>query len=136
MSKRCDCREQLSLSMQRIAEEGGVIIYLRQEGRGIGLAEKVRAYNLQDQGFDTADANIKLGHKADSRSYEAAAFILKDLGIKGLRLMTNNPLKVSGLKDAGIKVNERIGIEIKPGDKNRHYLETKKVRFGHYLEYV
>ena len=136
MSTRCDCRDQLAEAMQKIAAEGGAIIYLRQEGRGIGLAEKIRAYSLQDQGYDTADANIKLGHQPDERDYMIAAAILRDLGIRGIRLMTNNPDKEFSLKDAGILVKERIRIEIQPGDNNRNYLKTKKVRFGHHLEYV
>ena len=136
MSVRCDCRDQLTEAMQRIAEEGGAIIYLRQEGRGIGLAEKIKAYHLQDQGYDTADANIKLGHQPDERDYTMAAAILRDLGIRGVRLMTNNPDKEISLKDAGIRVSGRVRIEIQPGDKNRDYLTAKKVRFGHHLEYV
>ena len=136
MSSRCDCGEQLSCAMHRIAVEGGAVIYLRQEGRGIGLTEKIRAYNLQDQGCDTAEANIKLGHEIDERDYTIAADILRDLGISGIRLMTNNPDKETTLKSAGINVLERVGIEIKPGDKNLNYLKTKKVRLGHYLEYV
>jgi len=135
-SIRCDCKDQLAEAMRKIAAEGGAIIYLRQEGRGIGLVEKIRAYRLQDEGYDTADANIKLGHQPDERDYAVAAAILRDLGIRGIRLMTNNPDKESSLKDSGINVNERIRIEIKPGEKNREYLTAKKVRFGHHLEYV
>ena len=136
MSTRCDCGEQLNEALRRIAAETGVLIYLRQEGRGIGLAEKIRAYSLQDQGYDTAEANIKLGHQPDERDYTEAAAILRDLGIKGIRLLTNNPDKETALKDAGIQVHECIRIEIQPGDNNRDYLKTKKVRFGHHLEYV
>jgi 3,4-dihydroxy 2-butanone 4-phosphate synthase/GTP cyclohydrolase II len=136
MSARCDCGDQLAEALRRIAAEGGVLIYLRQEGRGIGLAEKIRAYSLQDQGYDTVDANIKLGHQPDERDYTVAAAILRDLGISGIRLLTNNPDKETALKNAGIIINERIRIEIQPGDKNRNYLKTKKVRFGHHLEYV
>jgi len=136
MSSRCDCRDQLNESLRRIAAEGGVIIYLRQEGRGIGLAEKIRSYSLQDQGYDTVDANIELGHRPDERDYAVAAEILCDLGICGVRLLTNNPDKETALKTAGIRINERIRIEIKPGDNNRDYLKTKKVRFGHHLEYI
>ena len=136
LSSRCDCKDQLDIAMKRIAEEGGVLIYLRQEGRGIGLVEKIKAYHLQDQGYDTVDANIKLGHQPDERDYCTAAAIIRDLGIRGIRLMTNNPGKEKALKDAGINVNERVQIEVKPGNKNRHYLAAKKVRFGHHLEYV
>ena len=135
-SARCDCKDQLAKAMQRITAEGGVVIYLRQEGRGIGLVEKVKAYNLQDQGYDTVDANIKLGHQGDERDYGIAAAIIRDLGIRGIRLMTNNPGKESAIKEAGIRVNERVQIEVPPGDKNRIYLAAKKVRFGHKLEYV
>ncbi|GMO52856.1 MAG: bifunctional 3,4-dihydroxy-2-butanone-4-phosphate synthase/GTP cyclohydrolase II [Treponemataceae bacterium] len=136
MSARCDCGAQLSESLRRTGREGGVVIYLRQEGRGIGLAEKIRAYNLQDEGCDTVDANIKLGHEPDERDYGVAAAILRDLGITGIRLMTNNPDKEHALKDAGIEVHERVPIEIRPGEKNRAYLATKKVRLGHDLKYV
>ena len=136
LSSRCDCKDQLDIAMRKINEEGGALIYLRQEGRGIGLVEKIKAYHLQDQGYDTVDANIKLGHQPDERDYCTAAAIIRDLGIRGIRLMTNNPGKESALKDAGILVNERVRIEVKPGNKNRHYLAAKKVRFGHQLEYV
>jgi 3,4-dihydroxy 2-butanone 4-phosphate synthase/GTP cyclohydrolase II len=136
MSARCDCGAQLAESLRRVAAEGGVVIYLRQEGRGIGLTEKIRAYNLQDLGYDTAEANIKLGHQPDERDYTIAAAILRDLGIGGIRLMTNNPAKETALKTAGIRINERVAIEIKPGEINRKYLTSKKVLFGHHLEYV
>ncbi|GHU47857.1 riboflavin biosynthesis protein RibBA [Spirochaetia bacterium] len=135
-SSRCDCEAQLAQSLRQIATEGGVVIYLRQEGRGIGLTEKIRAYNLQDLGYDTAEANIKLGHQPDERDYTIAAAILRDLGIEGIRLMTNNPAKETALKTEGIRINERVAIEIKPGEINRKYLTTKKVRFGHHLKYV
>ena len=135
-STRCDCKFQLAEATRRIAEEGGAVIYLRQEGRGIGLVEKIKAYNLQDQGYDTVDANLKLGHSPDERDYGIAAAIMKDLGIKGFRLMTNNPEKENYLKDAGFKINGREKIEMPPGEKNRDYLSAKKVRFGHHLEYV
>ena len=136
LSARCDCREQLTEALQRTSSEGGVIIYLRQEGRGIGLAEKIRAYCLQDQGHDTVDANVKLGHEPDERNYAVAAAILRDLGIKGIRLLTNNPDKEAALKSEGIRISERVRIEVKPGDSNRDYLKAKKARFGHHLEYV
>ena len=135
-STRCDCKGQLDLALQKIAAEGGVLVYLRQEGRDIGLVDKIRAYKLQDQGYDTVDANIKLGHQPDERDYTAAAAIMRDLGIRGIRLLTNNPEKESFLKEAGFRINGRVGIEIPPGEKNRDYLATKKVRFGHHLEYV
>jgi 3,4-dihydroxy 2-butanone 4-phosphate synthase/GTP cyclohydrolase II len=136
MSGRCDCGAQLAEALRRTAIEGGVVIYLRQEGRGIGLTDKIRAYALQDKGCDTVEANIKLGHGPDERDYAIAAAILRDLGIRGIRLMTNNPAKEEALAEAGIKIIERVGIEIRPGDENRKYLETKKVRLGHRLDYV
>ena len=136
LSGRCDCRAQLEEAMQRISSEGGVLIYLRQEGRGIGLTEKIRAYALQDEGRDTYDANICLGHDPDERDYTMAAAILKDLKVSCIRLMTNNPAKVQALGDAGIIVRERIPVEIKPGEDNREYLAAKKARFGHKLNYV
>jgi 3,4-dihydroxy 2-butanone 4-phosphate synthase/GTP cyclohydrolase II len=136
MSARCDCGAQLAESLRRTGAEGGAVIYLRQEGRGIGLAEKIRAYSLQDEGCDTVDANIRLGHEPDERDYGIAAAILRDLGITGVRLMTNNPDKEHALKDAGIEVRERVPIEIKPGEKNRAYLAVKKARLGHDLKYV
>jgi 3,4-dihydroxy 2-butanone 4-phosphate synthase/GTP cyclohydrolase II len=136
MSARCDCGDQLAAALHRISAEGGALIYLRQEGRGIGLVEKIRSYNLQDMGYDTVDANIKLGHQPDEREYVIAAAILRDLGISGIRLMTNNPDKENALKNAGILINERVKIEIQPGEKNRIYLATKKSRLGHHLEYV
>jgi len=135
-SLRCDCAAQLAISMERISAEGGVILYLRQEGRGIGLTEKIRAYALQDEGLDTFDANIKLGHEADERDYAAAAAILKDLGVSGIRLMTNNPGKSQALQQNGIGIKELVHIEIKPEAENRAYLAAKKNRYGHILELV
>jgi 3,4-dihydroxy 2-butanone 4-phosphate synthase/GTP cyclohydrolase II len=135
-SGRCDCGDQLTESLRRVAAEGGVVIYLRQEGRGIGLTEKVKAYALQDTGLDTVDANIRLGHGPDERDYAAAAAILRDLGISGIRLMTNNPAKVEALSAAGIRINARVPVEVQPGEENRNYLKAKKVRLGHKLEYV
>ncbi|MDR3342537.1 MAG: 3,4-dihydroxy-2-butanone-4-phosphate synthase [Treponema sp.] len=136
MSSRCDCGAQLAEAIRRIATQGGVLIYLRQEGRGIGLAEKIRAYSLQDQGLDTVEANLKLGHHGDERDYKAAAAMLRDLDISGIRLMTNNPAKVEGLAAAGINITKRVALEIKPGAENRNYLAVKKTRFGHHLELV
>jgi 3,4-dihydroxy 2-butanone 4-phosphate synthase/GTP cyclohydrolase II len=136
LSVRCDCREQLGQAMRRTACEGGVVIYLRQEGRGIGLTEKIRAYALQDAGYDTFDANLKLGHGPDERDYADAAAILKDLGVSGVRLMTNNPAKMEALLAAGITVSERVPVEIRPGEENRSYLAAKKARFGHHLTHI
>jgi len=135
-SLRCDCAAQLSRAMQRINVEGGVLVYLRQEGRGIGLTEKIRAYALQDEGLDTVDANIKLGHQGDERDYAVAAAILKDLGISGIKLMTNNPDKSQALLENGISVKELVRIEIEPEAESRGYLAAKKNRFGHKLELV
>jgi 3,4-dihydroxy 2-butanone 4-phosphate synthase/GTP cyclohydrolase II len=122
--------------MERINAQGGVLIYLRQEGRGIGLTQKIRAYALQDEGLDTFDANIRLGHEGDERDYAAAAAILRDLNISGVRLMTNNPSKSEAILQAGINVRDHVRIEIEPGAENRAYLEAKKTRFGHKLELV
>ena len=131
-SQRCDCGPQLNYAMDAIAEEGrGVVLYLRQEGRGIGLAEKLRAYNLQDQGLDTVDANLKLGHQADEREYDIGVAMLKDLGVKSVRLLTNNPAKIESLTKLGMPVNERVPILIPPNDENIHYLETKAERMRH-----
>ncbi|MCL2381757.1 MAG: 3,4-dihydroxy-2-butanone-4-phosphate synthase [Treponema sp.] len=135
-SLRCDCAAQLALAMDRIHAEGGVLIYLRQEGRGIGLTEKIRAYALQDEGLDTVDANIKLGHEGDQRDYAAAAAILKELGISGVRLMTNNPDKSQSLQHEGIGIKELVRIEVEPDGESRNYLAAKKRRFGHKLELV
>ena len=134
-SRRCDCGEQLAESMRRVASAGrGVILYLRQEGRGIGLAEKLRAYNLQDQGLDTVDANIRLGHLPDARDYGVAAQILRALGIDTVQLLTNNPTKVDGLTGYGIKVAARVPLVIPPRPQNRDYLHTKAKRMGHLLD--
>jgi 3,4-dihydroxy 2-butanone 4-phosphate synthase/GTP cyclohydrolase II len=136
LSSRCDCGAQLREAIRRTSSEGGVLIYLRQEGRGIGLTEKIRAYALQDEGRDTYEANLALGHGPDERDYAIAAAILKDLGVSGIRLMTNNPAKIEALAAGGIDVKERVGVEIKPGEDNREYLAAKKARFGHYLTHV
>ena len=133
-SQRCDCGEQLDRSMQKIAEEGlGVLVYMRQEGRGIGLLKKIEAYNLQDAGHDTVDANILLGHLADERDYTLAARILEDLGVKSIRLMTNNPTKIDALVSEGIKVTERIELETTVNPENSRYLQTKAKRMNHML---
>jgi len=134
-SRRCDCGEQLDRSLQMIASQGaGVLVYLRQEGRGIGLLQKLRAYNLQDQGHDTVDANLLLGHGADERSYSLAARILEDLGVKSVLLMTNNPLKISALEAEGIKVNKRVPLEAPVNSDNESYLLTKVQRMDHLLQ--
>jgi len=137
-STRCDCGPQLQEAMERIAKEGkGVILYLRQEGRGIGLANKLRAYEIQDKHqMDTVEANIELGFEADHRDYGVGAQILYDLGIRRLRLMTNNMGKYVALKGYGLELVERVPIELPPSDRNRDYLKTKKVKMGHLLKFV
>lgn len=134
-SKRCDCGPQLHNSMKIIDDAGrGVLIYLRQEGRGIGLVNKIKAYALQEKGLDTVEANIALGHSADPRDYGIAAQILKDMNIKKVKLITNNPDKKIGLKNYGIEIEEMIPIEIEPNNINKFYLETKKLKMGHMLK--
>lgn len=130
-SLRCDCRAQLEESMRHIGRTGGVLIYLDQEGRGIGLANKIKAYALQEDGYDTVDANLKLGFPADLREYDVAVEILKHLKVKRIRLLTNNPKKLEGLEGNGIAVIERIPLYTRPTQYNRGYLETKKRRMGH-----
>lgn len=133
-SRRCDCGQQLAMAMAAIQREGrGVLIYLDQEGRGIGLTNKIRAYALQDKGMDTVEANLCLGFPADGRSYRGAARILKDLGITSLRLMTNNPQKVASLENCGLAVVERVPHEVAPGAENRNYLRTKAQKMSHML---
>jgi GTP cyclohydrolase II len=132
-SNRCDCGQQLDFAMQQVAKEGGIVIYLRQEGRGIGLINKLKAYQLQDEGLNTAEANLHLGFEADGRTYQDAVTILKDLNIETVNLLTNNPLKVKALQDAGIKVAQRLPIIIEPKAENSFYLSTKKDLMGHLL---
>jgi len=133
-SRRCDCGEQLHRAMRQVARQGcGVIVYLRQEGRGIGLLDKLRAYNLQDQGYDTVEANLALGHQADERDYSAAAHILEDLGVRSVRLMTNNPTKIDGLRALGVRVVDRVPVEPTVHADNAGYLHTKVKRMNHLL---
>ena len=134
-SRRCDCGEQLHLSMLKIAQEGtGLILYLRQEGRGIGLLNKLRAYNLQDQGLDTVDANLSLGHEADERDYRIAAEILNDLIVKSIRILTNNPAKILELTRLGIIIEDRVPLVPTFNPDNEYYMMTKINRMNHQLE--
>ena len=136
-SRRCDCGEQLHKAMQMIDAEGrGCVLYLSQEGRGIGLMDKIKAYKLQEEGLDTVEANIHLGHEADERDYGIGAQILSRLGIRKMRLMTNNPIKRVGLEGYGLEVVENVPIEVEPNPYNRRYMHTKKTRMGHHLEKV
>jgi 3,4-dihydroxy 2-butanone 4-phosphate synthase/GTP cyclohydrolase II len=136
-SKRCDCGDQLHKAMEMIRHEGkGVILYMRQEGRGIGLANKLKAYELQDKGLDTVEANIPLGFKPDLRDYGIGAQILVDVGVRNMRLITNNPKKIVGLEGYGLKVVERVSIETPPNERNIIYLKTKKKKLGHMIENV
>ena len=136
-SKRCDCGQQLLCAMERIEKEGmGVVLYMNQEGRGIGLANKIHAYKLQEQGMDTVEANIALGFPADLRDYGIGAQILADLGLSTIRLMTNNPRKIKGISGYGLKVVERVPLQIKPVAANKRYLSTKQTKMGHLLNIV
>jgi len=130
-SLKCDCRDQLIKSLEFIENNGGMVIYLRQEGRNIGLLNKINAYALQDKGFDTIEANHQLGFKADERTYEIVDFIFEHFGIKKIKLLTNNPQKLAGLKS--VEIVERLPIEIKPNEFNVKYLKTKKEQMGHLL---
>ena len=130
-SGRCDCGEQLDNAMQMVAEKRGVVLYLRQEGRGIGLINKLKAYNLQDEGLNTADANVHLGLEVDARQYGIAVEIMNSLGIKSIHLLTNNPLKIEAIEKSSVKVESRVPIVIKPNRENRAYLKTKEELMGH-----
>lgn len=135
-SHRCDCGPQLDAALRQIDEAGnGVLLYMRQEGRGIGLINKLKAYALQEQGFDTVDANIKLGFKPDLRDYGIGAQILKDLGVRKMRLLTNNPRKIKGLEGYGIEVVERVPLQMQENEDNADYLHTKQSKLGHLLEF-
>jgi len=134
-SLKCDCREQLDRALEKIAAEGaGVVVYLRQEGRGIGLGNKIRAYDLQNRGADTVEANLRLGFEADARTYDLAAEILSDLGVKSVRLLTNNPLKVAGLEAAGVKIADRISHWVGENQHNASYLAVKRRKMGHHAD--
>ena len=133
-SMRCDCGEQKDRAMQMIAEEGGVFLYMRQEGRGIGLHNKLRTYELQDKGFDTVDANLALGFPADRRDYGIGMQILRDIGVRKMRLITNNPAKRAGLEAYGLEVVDRVSIQTEPNPHNVRYLDTKRLRMGHLLD--
>jgi len=133
-SMRCDCREQLQASLSLLGERGvGVVVYLRQEGRGIGLFNKIEAYALQDTGLDTVEANQELGFPIDSRTYEVAAYVLMELGVSSISLMTNNPMKIEALESLGIRVSERLSLGIEPGQHNDRYIKTKQFKLNHFV---
>ena len=132
-SSRCDCGAQLDTSMQKLQQDGGILIYLRQEGRGIGLIEKLKAYNLQDEGLNTYEANVKLGHQEDARSFDAAVQVLKYLGVKKIKLLTNNPEKISAFKEDSIEVIERLPLQVGVIPENEEYLEAKRLIKGHFF---
>ncbi|MFP5261444.1 MAG: GTP cyclohydrolase II [Blastocatellia bacterium] len=136
-SLKCDCGRQLDHAMKMIQDEGhGVIIYQQQEGRGIGITNKIRAYALQDAGQDTVEANLSLGFEADLRQYECCAAIIKELGLRRIRLMSNNPDKIAAVEAAGVEIVERVSIEVEPHENSLHYMKTKKEKMGHLLEKV
>jgi 3,4-dihydroxy 2-butanone 4-phosphate synthase/GTP cyclohydrolase II len=135
-SLRCDCGEQLELALNRIASEGcGVVLYMAQEGRGIGLLNKLKAYELQESGLDTVEANLELGFPADARDYGIGSQILADLGLSTIRILTNNPRKITGIEAYGLRVVEQVPIEVAPNDENKGYLETKRTKLGHRLHH-
>ena len=133
-SLRCDCGPQLQKALENIGKNNGVLLYMAQEGRGIGLMNKIAAYHFQDHGMDTVEANLNLGLKADARDYTIGAQILSELGISTIKLLTNNPRKIHGLEKYGLKIAERIPLVIKPNKANRKYLKTKQEKLGHFLE--
>lgn len=134
-SMRCDCGEQLNQSLKMVAKKGGVVLYLRQEGRGIGLINKLKAYNLQDTGLNTVDANTHLGFEADARQYEIAIEIMRQLKITTIHLITNNPLKIQAIEDSSIEVKSRIPIITDVNEENKNYLITKEIKMGHLFDY-
>jgi 3,4-dihydroxy 2-butanone 4-phosphate synthase/GTP cyclohydrolase II len=137
MSNRCDCGPQLNAALDRINKEGsGVLLYMRQEGRGIGLINKLKAYSIQDRGYDTVEANEKLGFPPDLRDYGIGAQILRDLGIERMKIMTNNPRKIVGLEGYGLNITSRVPLEIQAVDENQKYLQTKKLKLGHILNSI
>jgi len=133
-SIKCECGKQLNASMKYINENGGIIVYLRQEGRNIGIINKIKAYSLQERGLNTVEANLHLGLPADDRDFDIGVEILNILGVKSINLITNNPLKIKSIKESNIKLNKRIPLKIVPNKENKEYLEVKKSFFGHYLE--